>query len=144
MNAQQYETDFYGWAMDQATKLKTGRLDALDLQHLAEEIESMGKGKRSQLENRLELLLAHLLKWHYQGDKRTRSWSLTISEQRRAIARLMRKNPSLKAVLDDALEDSYEEAIFAAARETGLGPETFPVACPWAIEWVLDTEFWPE
>ena len=38
-----YETDFYAWANEQASLLRAGKLSGADIQHIAEEIESMGK-----------------------------------------------------------------------------------------------------
>jgi len=61
-----YETDFHGWAMEQADLLRTGRLAEADLANIAEEIESMGRSEKRELVNRLAVLLAHLLKWQFQ------------------------------------------------------------------------------
>lgn len=38
-----YADDIYGWAMEQAAALRAGDLSALDREHLAEEIESLGR-----------------------------------------------------------------------------------------------------
>lgn len=61
-----YEQDFYGWTMEQAALLKSGRLNELDIQNLIEEVETMGRSEKRALESRLSVLLLHLLKWHYQ------------------------------------------------------------------------------
>jgi len=58
-----YSTDFYKWAIEQATLLRSGRLEDADIEHIAEEIESMGKSEKRELINRLKVLLAHMLKW---------------------------------------------------------------------------------
>ena len=108
-----YEGDFYGWTQEQASLLRTGRLAELDVEHLIEEIESMGRSERRQMTNRFELLLMHLLKWQYQPDRREidgKSWLRTIHEQRRKIPKLIRDNPSLKSLLGECVEDAYEEA----------------------------------
>ena len=68
----------------------------------------------------------YLLKWKYQPNLTGKSWFLTIAEQRRRIAKLLRKNPSLKAVIDEAFQDAYEDARYSAMLETGLNLETFP------------------
>jgi hypothetical protein len=143
MSGTDYETDFYGWTLEQARLLREGRLSELDLGNVAEEIESMGRGEQQQLVNRLTVLLAHLLKWQYQPELRGRSWRLTIVEQRRRLIRHMNKNPSLKAEIDEAMIEAYEIAILQAARETLLPETTFPGACPWAFEQALDEAFWP-
>lgn len=139
-----YERDFYGWTQQQAQLLRDHAFTQLDIEHLIEEIEGMGRSERRQLANRLELLLMHLLKWHYQPALRGRSWELTIQEQRRRIAKLMRENPSLQPLLDEIFTDTYEDAAFSAMRETGLALETFPAECPYTVMQVLDVDWLPD
>ncbi len=139
-----YERDFYQWAMEQADLLRSGRLSEIDVEHLIEEIENMGRSERRELESRFKVLITHLLKWRFQPSYRGHSWALTIKEQRRAIAHLLKDNPSLKSHLEDILNDAYELAILAAARETGLDERTFPSICPWESGQALDTGFLPD
>lgn len=94
-----YETDLYAWANENAALLRAGELDRIDLLHLAEELESMGRSERRALENRLAVLLTHLLKWRYQSALRGTSWRVTIKEQRLQVQRLLRDNPSLQPQL---------------------------------------------
>ena len=77
-----YENDFYAWAMEQAELLRARGLDAADIDNIAEEIESMGRGEKRKLVNRLTVLLLHLLKWHFQPGYRSPSWSSKVREQR--------------------------------------------------------------
>lgn len=138
-----YESDFYAWANAQAELLRTGRLDRADIEHIAEEIESMGKAELRELENRLAVLFTHLLKWRFQPTHRSRSWELTIKEQRRRLRRHLAQNPSLKSKLPQAREDAYGDAILEAARQTGLAEEAFPAECPFTAEQALDDGWWP-
>jgi len=140
----QYETDFYGWTKAQANMLRTGALGGLDIPHLIEEIEDIGRSEQRALTSRLEVLLAHLLKWQYQPDMHARSWTLTIKEQRRKIVRHLQKNPSLKSQLAEIIEDAYGDAMIAAERETGIHSSTFPPSCPWTWDDILDQDFLPE
>lgn len=55
-----YETDFYGWTQRQADTLRNRNMDELDFDNLIEEIESMGRSEKRELESRIELLLMHL------------------------------------------------------------------------------------
>jgi len=139
-----YELDFFGWANEQAALLRAGRLSAADIEHIAEEIESMGRSEQQQLESRLIVLLLHLLKWRFQPNLRGSSWRLTMKEQRSRIARHLRKNPSLQAVLDETIADAYGDAIIGAERETGLPDSTFPAVCEWSFEQIMAEDFWPE
>jgi hypothetical protein len=77
-NIATYEQDVVAWASEQARLLRAGRLDLLDIEHIAEEIEDVGKSEQRELANRMSLLRAHLLKWAYQVDRRGNSWRRTI------------------------------------------------------------------
>lgn len=139
-----HESDFHAWTEIQAELLRQGRLAELDTEHLIEELESMGASERRELGNRLAVLLAHLLKWRYQPERRGRSWMLTIKEQRQRARRVLRDNPSLKPRLPALIQDAYLDARVMAERETGLDEGAFPEACPWTGEQVLDDGFRPD
>nr|WP_295746020.1 DUF29 domain-containing protein [uncultured Acidocella sp.] len=109
-----YDRDFYAWSKEQAALLRSGKLSEADLEHIAEEIESMGKTEKRELISRLAVLLAHMLKWRFQPERRTKSWRLTIEEQRRQVIRHMRDNPSLKSSLSEAIEEAYGDAVISA------------------------------
>ena len=66
MGTVNYDQDFYGWTVEQVALLQNKQFDQIDLEHIIEEIESMGKAERNQLRNRLTVLLMHLLKWQYE------------------------------------------------------------------------------
>ena len=69
-----YEADFHAWTETQAALIRAGRVGELDLPNILEEIESLGRGERRELVNRLTVLIAHLLKWQVQSQFRSRSW----------------------------------------------------------------------
>jgi len=138
-----YEQDFYAWSREQAQLLRAGELGQADIEHIAEEIESMGKTEKRELISRLTVLLLHLLKWRYQPDKRGPSWEASIRVQRNRLADHLDDNPSLKPLLPQALASAYRDAALEAVAETGLPGSTFPADCPWAVEQVLDSGFWP-
>lgn len=139
-----YDSDFYGWTQEQANFLRSGSLNQLDTQNLLEEIESMGRSERRELESRLEVLLAHLLKWKYQEGRRSRSWTLTIIGQRQKVSRCLKESPSLKHKLNESLEGAYSDAVITAERETQISRNVFPDTCPWTFEQIIDTDFYPE
>lgn len=139
-----YECDFHAWANEQASLLRAGKLAAVDLAHVAEEIESMGRSERRELVNRLVVLLLHLLKWRFQSDRQGSSWRLSIKEQRIRLQSHLEDNPSLKSQIDWAIAQAYRLAAIEAERETGLPESTFPVVCPFTYDQMLDDTFWPE
>jgi hypothetical protein len=139
-----YDADFYAWANTQAALLRAGKLDAADIENIAEEIESMGKGERRELESRLVVLLLHLLKWQFQPEHRGKSWWATIRVQRRDLSLHLRRNPSLSPKIDEAVAYAHGNAIIEASAETDLPDETFPQTCPWTFAQIMDDGFWPD
>ncbi len=137
-----YDLDFHGWAFEQATLSRAGKLSEADIENIAEEIESIGRRERRELTTLLAVLLTHLLKWRYQPSHRGRVGQLTIKEQRRMALRHLRDNPSLKSSLDQAMTDAYGDAAIKAERESGL--RTFPETCPFTFDQTIDDGFWPE
>lgn len=144
MTTTRYEADFFAWANEQAALLRAGKLSAADIEHIAEEIEDMGRAEQRELENRLKQLLLHLLKWRFQPERRGSSWQASIRIQRVEIAKHVKKNPSLKADIAETMSDAYEVAQIAAAGETGLSEAVFPAECPWSYEQIMDAGFWPD
>jgi hypothetical protein len=142
MNSSTHDHDFYAWTQEQVNLLKTGQLDQVDWQNIVEEIEDMGRSEKRQLESRLEILIIHLLKWQFQPSLRSRSWQLTIKEQRLRLEKLLEKNPSLQPNVTAAIEDVYPLATISAERETGLS--SFPETCPYKLTEILYPEFLPQ
>jgi hypothetical protein len=143
-NTVDYETDFYAWTEEQARLLRDGELSAIDAANIAEEIESLGRRDRRELDSRLTVLLMHLLKWQRQPELRSRSWSATIREQRRQIEKLLRESPSLRSFVANALGQAYNEACEDAAEESGLPASDFLAECPFTLDEVLSRSFLPE
>ena len=139
-----YEEDVVAWACEQARLLRARRLDLLDIERIAEEIEDVGKSEQRELAHRMALLLAHLLKWAYQDERWGNSWRRTIKEQRRAIHARLARTPSLKAMLTDPnwWEEIWADAVSSAIAETGL--DEFPEVCPWSLAEILDSDWLPE
>jgi hypothetical protein len=145
-----YDEDIVLWSERQGELLRrraAGELvdeAELDWTNIAEEIESMGRAEQDQLINRLAILLAHLLKWRLQPDRRGNSWRLAILEQRRRCERIVSRNPSLRPRLDEILAEAYGDAVLIAARETDVPEETFPPVCPWTFDAAMLAEFQDE
>ena len=135
--------DYALWIKEQADLMRAGRRDLLDLNNLAEEIESLGNSQRSEIESRLHVLLIYLLKWEFQPDGRSSGWKGTIREQRRRIGRLIKASPSLKSHPGEVLEEEYETARLQAAGETSLAEVAFPLKAPYSADQALDLDFWP-
>ena len=136
-----YETDFYAWTLEQSQLLQQGKWQALDIENLVEEIESLGKQQRQELRNFLGVVIGHLLKWDYQSEHRSKSWKATIREQRKEVLRLLKDNPSLQPYLQEAIADAYEAGLAIVVRETPLDYKDLPSECPYSVEQILDLSF---
>jgi len=139
-----YEQDFARWSAEQAALIRAGRLDCVDLAHVAEEIEGLARSDKYQILHRLDVLLAHLLKWTYQPAGRTNSWRATVIEQKARVLDLTNDSPSLRPYPETVLARAYVVGRYEAIRETGLPETDFPETCPWSIEQVLDPDFLPD
>ena len=96
-----YEKDVVAWADEQAALLRAGKFSALDIEHIAEEIEDVGKSEQRELASRMALLLAHLLKWQYQPERRGRAGSARSRNSDERLRWTPRETPSLKRSLID-------------------------------------------
>jgi hypothetical protein len=139
-----YEGDFYGWALEQAAHLRAGRFDRLDVDNVAEELEGLARSEARELRSRYAVLLAHLLKWRYEPERQSNSWSATIRRERHHIPEHLAENPGLKPRRAELFAKAYRDARHDAAVGTGLDVRTFPEACPWTLEQAMDESFWPE
>jgi len=130
---QTYDKDIVAWANEQAQLLRARRFDLLDIEHLAEEIEDVGKREQQELANRMAKLLAYMLKWKVQPSWQGSSWQRSINEQRKIIKMRLSKYPGLQTVLtdDDWHSEIWADAVTQAVDETGLAD--FPNDCPWSF-----------
>jgi hypothetical protein len=144
MAASLHEQDFHAWTKQQVDVLKSGALQDLDIDHLIEELDSMGASARRELAHRLTLLIGHLLKWVYQPERRSNSWLATIESQRLEIDDLLQDNPSLKPQLEQLFLKGYTKAVLFAVKETNLPKSAFPDESPFTLGQVLDAAFLPE
>jgi Domain of unknown function DUF29 len=138
-----YDTDFYTWTQAQAAALRGKDLAALDLEHLAEEIEDVGNSVRFALESQLVRLLLHLLKLAYDPSARPRrGWLVTVDAARAEIAK--RATGGLSHHPARYLPEAYRQARRRLSLALDRPLTTCPETCPWTVEQVLDEDFWPE
>jgi Domain of unknown function DUF29 len=137
----EYHRDFYSWLMEQARHLRAGRWTALDRENLAEEIESLGREQFNKLESALRVLILHMLKWDHQAERRGRSWSLSIRQQRLELDDIIADNPGLRGRIPEAITRAYRKARLQAANETGIDEDRFPQSCPYTWVEIVSREF---
>jgi DNA-binding transcriptional regulator YdaS (Cro superfamily) len=141
--ASTYDRDYHAWLIGQAALLAERRFADVDLDNLIDEIRDLARSEKREIENRLNVLLVHLLKWSHQPTQRSGGWGSTIIEQRARLLKRLQESPSLRAYPDDVLGEEYAIARDKAAAETGLRAATFPKTCPYTIDQALDPDFLP-
>lgn len=139
-----YDQDFYAWTLKNAELLHQGRFVEVDVEHVAEELDGMGRSERHELVNRLAVLLAHLLKWQFQPERRGKSWRATIQEQRLRVNEQLAESPSLRPHLEDSHMKAYRYAVLRVTQETPLEESALPTENPFTGEQTLDENYWPD
>lgn len=137
-----YDTDFFEWTVRQAAVLRRHAAPEIDWENAAEEIESLGKNERREVRDRLKVLVAELLKWAFQLKHRSRSWRSMIRTQRHDLEYVFDDSPSLRLFAAATLAECYADGRNDALGQTGLF--RLPEICPWTIEQILDSDFWPD
>ena len=138
-----YDEDFCEWTRRSAELLRAGRFEQADIEHIAEEIEDMGKRDLKELNSRVRVLLSYLLKWQLQPEKKSRSWERTIASQRTELGQLLEDSPSLRVRIQPNLRHIYQKSVQLAVLDTGLPNSQFPSEIPFTVEQILDPEFLP-
>lgn len=141
-NADLYEQDFFQWTQTTAALIRAGKWQDIDPESVAEELESLGKQDRREVERHLEALLVELLKWWAQPEERCGRWASAIRQQRYDVELILRDSPSLQAYLPACLMEAYPTAREKALEDTKL--YILPEGCPFTPAQLLNTDFWPE
>jgi len=140
-NAELYDHDFYAWVQEQAALLKARQFDALDLDNLIEEVESIARQERHLLWHRFRTLLTHLVAWWGEIPERCIRWEGVIADQRQQIQDILADSPSLAPLALEELVEAWESVRKRSADQWYNA--AFPETCPWTLEQVLDEDFWP-
>lgn len=140
-----YDEDFLLWSKEQAEALraaaKGGANLPLDWEHIAEEIEDLGKSNRRELRNRLLAILEHLLKLQYSPAVNPRAgWRATIIRERAMIEGLLDDSPSLRGELPELVATARAAAAELSRR--GETPKRLPLP-DYSVEQVLG-DWFPE
>ncbi|MBI1205705.1 MAG: DUF29 family protein [Azospirillum sp.] len=150
--ARLYDDDYFAWTQAQGAALrrvaaKRVNLDHdLDLENLAEEIESMGRSDWQGLQSALAAIVEHLLKLEYSPAPGPRGgWNVSVVKQRDAAEAAIEDSPSLERRIDMARAYARGRRA-AAAGLTGfdsIDPAILPLACPYTLEQLRDFMWFP-
>lgn len=135
------DTDFYSWTGEQVRLLRAGDLGAIDVDNIAEEIETLGRSEAAALRSSLRLIVMHLLKAIHQPHRASTSWLATIRRERINVERSLKDNPGLKPKLVVLFTEAYEDGREEASNETGLAQ--LPVEPELSLNQVRDKAFIP-
>jgi hypothetical protein len=131
-----YEADETAWLEAMVELLRQGAYGDLDYAHLAEYLSDMANRDRREVKSRLIVLIAHVLKWVHQPQRRAKSWSRTIVVQSQELSDAMGQG-ILRDHAEAVLADAYQKAVKRAATETELPVERFPAQCPYTLDQLL-------
>ena len=130
MDADLYDTDFIGWTEQQARLLRAAAAQrpnlSLDWDHLAEEVEDLGKSHRRALSSQIGLVIEHLLKLQFSPASQPRpGWIDTIDRARDEIESWLASEPGLRPRLAAMIADEAPRAARRVARSlTRHGEDT--------------------
>jgi len=139
---QLYQEDYSLWIEQTTQQLREQNADSLDWQHLAEEIEDLGKELKHKVDTYLKQLLIHLLLYQYWTEEKERcgiGWRIEINNFRDELEWLF-ESKSLYNYFLTRIDLIYIKARRQAILKTQLNEQTFPKICPFSVEQILTDE----
>ena len=138
-----YEQDYVEWLDITLQQLQNRDIKHLDWINLIEEVEALGSEQRHKVESYLIQLLKHLLLYQYWESEKlycAKGWKDEIDVFRIELAILLRSK-TLSNYAFSILETAYQRARRSAKTKSDLN--IFPVNCPYSMEQVLDSDWFP-
>ena len=140
---QLYEIDDSQWLGETVSLLRNHQFPQLDLEHLIEELEDLGKEKKNAVASLLEQVIRHLLLlqyWTKEAECNTIHWQEEIYNFRTQLGRKMTAN--LHNYLEEELNSIYQDALGFVKIKT-VNTVIFPSQCPYSLEQLLDRSWLP-
>jgi hypothetical protein len=129
INSSLYDQDIVLWAENTVAKLQNRDFANLDIEHLIEEVDALGKSQRNAIKSLLRRLLEHLLKRYYVPlPECYLGWQREIRNFRNDIQDLLDDAPSLRNFASEILPQCYDKALKSVQEDyPGI---TFPKTWP--------------
>jgi len=152
LETSRYEQDYYAWTKQQAVELRrlaARRVDTtLDLENLAEEVESLGRSQLSGVKSQMRRIIEHLLELEHSPAVEPRTgWRRTIIEARDEMSddltATLRRDA--EAVLKRLYQQSRRRAE-AALEEHGEheAARALPATCPYTFDQIVSHDWYPK
>lgn len=140
-----YEIDDYLWLEETIKLLKAKDLENLDLDHLIEELEDLGRNNLNKVRSLLRQIIIHILflqYWEQEYERNYRHWEGEIIAFRDDLNNSL--TTTLKNKLSEELDHIYNVSVKFVSKKTGLSVDIFPDNCPYSLEQLLDDNWYPE
>jgi hypothetical protein len=135
-----YEADYAAWLDHQVGLLKAGRWSEVDKDNLIDEVESLGRSDFKSFVSAFEIVIAHMLKWDFQPERRSNSWIASIVEHRIRISQELEDSPSYTGRVEEALRRAWRPARARASIETDLPLRRLPTELPYSFDDIMNRE----
>jgi Domain of unknown function DUF29 len=150
LNGPKYDDDFYAWTQYQAEVLRTLPTadNRFDREHLAEEIDDLGRSYRDAVRSQVRRVLVHFLKLACSPARDPRfDWMDSIADARAELADKL--SPSLLRDIEERLPRLYAEARKRAELQMrrygeGHAVRALPAECPYTIDQIFAEDWYPE
>jgi hypothetical protein len=142
-----YDDDFYAWTQYQAEVLRNLRTrdNRFDREHVAEEIEDLGKSERDAVRSQVRRILEHFLKLAYSRAADPRyGWMGSILDARAVLEDKI--SPTLRRDIEETLPRLYQRArraVELSFKEHWENP-SLPAECPYTTDQLLTDDWYPE
>jgi hypothetical protein len=145
-----YDDDFYAWTQHQAAVLRAMEAsdNRFDREHVAEEIEDLGKSERDAVRSQIRRIIEHLLKLGYSPAEQPRfGWLESIDDARETLSDKL--TPTLGRDAEEGLEQLYAEGRRRAVRALRRHGEpdaadALPQACPYSFDDICREDWYPD
>jgi hypothetical protein len=107
-----HDRDLNLWLEEVKLKIQSRNFSEMDWDNLLIEIEDMGASQKRALDSYTQRLIEHILKLKYWKPELLncqRGWMVEVSNFRKSINRIIKKNPSLKNYLEQEYEDIFQD-----------------------------------
>ncbi|PZV01448.1 MAG: DUF29 domain-containing protein [Leptolyngbya sp.] len=141
-----YDQDYQLWLEDTVAHLKSRNFDAIDLENLIEEIESLGRSDKQSLNSYLKRLCEHLLKlsyWETERDRCFLGWDREIENFRQEVQEILADSPSLRNRLGERYSAEYTKGRRLFLKVSNLDSERIPERPCFSLEQALDDDWLP-